>query len=90
MSYADFLPVEGVSQPHSIVPEVRNAGDTRHMQLLTIPRTLAYGSDRQWRLEDEEVVQLPWGEALSVREDPLLSDQWAPTPVHGPGKRAAH
>lgn len=57
MSYADFLSVEGVSQPHSIVPEVRNAGETPDMQLLASPRTLAYGSNRQWRLE--EVVQLP-------------------------------
>lgn len=33
-------------------------------------------------------MQLPWGEALSVGEDPLLSDQRAPTPVHRPGKSA--
>lgn len=31
-------------------------------------------------------MQLPWGETLSVGEDPLLSDQRAPTPVHRPGK----
>lgn len=33
-------------------------------------------------------MQLPWGETLSVGQDPLLSDQRAPTPVHRPGDSA--
>lgn len=98
MSYADFLSVEGVrrvfpdirdSQPHSVFTQVWNAGETQTQGTVVKFHPLRghmYGTKMARRNRREGTGRLPRREALSVSEDPLLSDQRTPTPVCVPGK----